>query len=742
VLSGFAEGTDLSVKSSVIPEMVYYGIDTVYLKHIVADTNEPHHFDANFDPYHVSYGYGESTITTFAGAKDPCSLVEPSVSMPAILDPGYDHHTLTLIPNADPANPDLEGYPKKVSGTFMEVRIEVNNSTDDNWINTTITPQLTPELGNTSVELSYVAYPRPLVPSKYDPGTGKIVKGDQPGTFTTGWRFNQPEGEVLIKTGNMLNLMQPTRRAYFVFLLKIDPALKNGFYEIPFTLSGTKKHYSGASHGSVSYAVPNAMFCIADKNATGTVREFEKIILAHSTLKSLNVSSTNKFVPTGRIKWSVTDFGTTEFAGVPGTLQAGADGKIDLGRFTSFPGLDTTQLVIMQEGTVDSYNTTADILRLTDGQLLNYTTSDGAKTLPSDRLLVKPVGPRIRIKNSIYTKNGLRVTDTIIYEPEQELYVNTLLTARNTGSDISSHTHVNIFPGPFYHVLTDSLDANCLFNNGLLSVDFGNIIPGEMKEQLLPFVLKPDQLPEGMDIRTIIEQSGIDYEGTLVDVAFRFTDTNKVLLDLYDFEATRISFDDLGNGQVQVNASADNRGLGGKDVWFRIYPIIGGGTYEFPIAEIRVENFVPGQQIDLSGIYKLPVTDKSIEFIAIVDDGYDFVEITEMNNSIKTSFVVTATDDTKIQGNTLTVYPMPFSDDVTFEYTLDKDYINVALRVFDLNGKLRLEINDLPSANGVNSVHWRSTDLPAGNYIYKVSGQVNAGIPEVIFTGRLTKINR
>ena len=68
--------------------MVYYGIDTVYLKHVVADTNEPHNFDANFDPYHISYGYGETTITTFAGAKDPCSLVEPPVSMPAILDPG------------------------------------------------------------------------------------------------------------------------------------------------------------------------------------------------------------------------------------------------------------------------------------------------------------------------------------------------------------------------------------------------------------------------------------------------------------------------------------------------------------------------------------------------------------------------------------------------------------------------------------------------------------------------------
>ena len=129
VLSGFAKGTDLSVQSQVIPEMVYYGIDTVYLKHVVADTNEPHYFDANFDPYHISYGYGETTITTYVGAKDPCSLVEPAISMPAILDPGFDNHTVTLIPNADAGNPDLAGYPKQVTGTFLEVRVEVNNST-------------------------------------------------------------------------------------------------------------------------------------------------------------------------------------------------------------------------------------------------------------------------------------------------------------------------------------------------------------------------------------------------------------------------------------------------------------------------------------------------------------------------------------------------------------------------------------------------------------------------------------
>jgi hypothetical protein len=741
VLSGFAKGTDLSVQSQVIPEMIYYGIDTVYLKHVIADTNEPHYFDANFDPYHISYGYGETTVTTYVGAKDPCSLIEPAISMPAILDPEFDNHTITLIPNADAGNTDLAGYPKQATGTFLEVRIEVNNSTADNWINTTVTPQIPAELGNTKIELSYVAYPRPLVPSHYNAASGEIIPGDQPGTFTTGWRFNQPEGEVLINMGSTLNLMQPTRRAYFVFLVNIDPALENGIYEIPFALSGAKKHYSGADHGAVSYAVPNALFCIGDKDESGNVSEYQQIILGQSALQSLDVAATSDFIPTGRIKWAVNDFGRQEFENLPGTLTANGS-AIDLSRFDAFPVPDTTQLVILQEGVVDSYNTTAELMRLTDGQTVNYTNVEGNQQAVSERLLVKPVGPRIKIKNTLYSINGVQVTDTIIYESEEDLYVETLLTAKNTGSDISSNTVVNIFPGEFYEVVTTDLASNCSFNNGILSVDFGSVIPGEMKDQLLPFVLHPDDLPEGIDIRTLIEQAEIDYEGTLVNVAFSFTDTNKVMLDLYDFEATSLSFTDMGGGQVQVNATVGNRGITGKDVWVRIYPIIGGGAYEFPIAEIRVEDFNPQQTIDLAGNYTLPVTDKSIEFIAIVDDGYDFTEITELNNTLTISYLPTALNDPLTLESALTVYPMPFSDEVNFAYSLEKEYGSISLRVYDLNGRLWVELDNCPSAAGTNSLIWRSTDMPVGNYIYKLTGKEVVGAETLLYTGRLTKVIR
>ncbi len=738
VLSGFAEGTDISVKSEVNPEIIYYGIDTVYLKHVIADTNEPHFFDRNFDPYHVSYGYGESTLTTYVGAKDPCSLIEPAISMPAILDPGYDVHSISLVPNAETGNPDLSGYPRVVSGTFLEVRVEVNNSTADNWINTSITPAIPPELGNTALEMSYVAYPRPLVPSQYDANSGKIVKGDQPGTFTTGWRFNQPEGEVLIKMGNTLNLMQPTRRAYFVFLFRIDPALEKGIYKIPFTISGNRKHYSNVNHGSISYAVPDALFCIVDKNTNGSISEFQQIILDHSSLKNLDVTLTPNFQSTGRIKWSVTDFDKSAFENIPGNLNI-TSGKIDLSKFSAFPVKDTTQLVIMQEGVVDSYNSTAELIRLTDGQLLHYTNSTGEKQIASERLLVKPIGPRIRVRNQIYSVNNVLVTDTTIYESDIDLNIKTRLTVKNSGSDISSNTLVNIDPGPYYEVNTAELASNCTFANGLLKVDMGNVTPGEMKEQFLPFILRPSTLPKGVDIRTVISQSLIDYEGTLIDIAFNFTDTAKVLADLYDFEASSLSFSNLDNGQVQVNASVLNRGIPGKNVWVRIYPVIGGGAHEFPIAEIRVEDFNPMQSVDLSGNYTLPVTDMSIEFLVIVDDDLDYVEITEQNNNLKINYLASSTENPSDREQYFIAYPVPFTDEVNFEYALNMEYQHVTLHVFDLSGKLWMEIRNCPGEQGTNSLSWRNSAMPQGNYIYSITGTEPAGKETLLFTGRIIK---
>jgi hypothetical protein len=740
VLSGFAKGTDISLESKVIPEVVYYGVDTVYLKHVIKDTNEPHVFDANFDPYHLSYGYGESTITTFVGAKDPCSLIEPAISMPAIVDPDFDNYTITLIPGAAevPDKTDLSGYPKEVTGSFIEVRVEVGNSTEDNWINTCVKPQLTADIG--SVELSYVAYPRPLVPSFVS--GDQIIPGDQPGTFTTGWRFNQPEGEVLIKLGDTLNLLQPTRKAYFVFLIKINPALQNGIYEIPFTMNGQRKYYDGTNNGAITFEVPKALFSVVDKDASGQVSAFQKMILDNVSLADLDISSTGNFSSTGVVKYDNKDFEPSEFNDITGELTS-SEGGLDLSSITTFPSKDTSVVVIMQQGVVDSYNTDAEILSLTNGQELSYNhASLGEKNVQSEPLVVIPIGPRVKITNTVYSINGIPVEDTVSFESDEDLYVVTLLSVKNTGTDISSNTEIRINPGPYYTILADSLDSNCSISDGDLVVQLGDIIPGELKMQYLPFILDVEGLPKEIDIRKIIDLSMINYEGTLVDAEFSFEDPKDLLLDIYDFEAISISFEENGNSQVQVHASAFNRGINGQNVWFRIYPIIGGGVNEFAFAEQKLEDFLPGETVELTGVYTLPNTDKSIDFIAIIDDGKQFAEILEMNNSIQIAYQVTGLENNETSTSKLEVFPVPFKDVVTFRYDMIEEYSTVSLSIYNSNGRLVYKLDNCPHQQGQNMINWRNSELPDGNYIYQLQGKSMNGRVEQLFSGQIIKSSK
>ncbi len=723
VMSGFAKGVDIEITSEVSPSLVKFGIDTVCIKHTIEDINEPHNFDINFDPYHISYGYSEATITTYVGAKDPCSLIDPVISMPAILDPEYDHHQVTLVPLADPENEDLTNYPKQVEGTLLEVRIEVMNGTDDNWINTSVNPVIPMELGNTKLEMSYVAYPRPLVPSHVE--GDEIIPGDQPGTFTTGWRFNQPEGEVLVKMGDTLNLLQPTRRAYFVFLFNIDASLEKGIYEIPFTISGEKRYYTGENHGEVSYAIPDAKFSIVDKDENGIVQDFEKIILEQTSLSNLKVNLTSNFTGLGSAKWTVNDVEGEDFDNLENELSVSGSEIIDLSDFSEFPSKDTTKLYILQRGIIDSYNTTAEKLVITNGQELYYNyPPEGDMVVTSNKLVVTPVGPKIKITNKMYRVNGILVSDTIQYESNEDLFAETLLQVKNYGTDVSANTVITIYPGEYYTVLEDSLPANCTYQDGLLKISIGTIIPGEKKEQILPFLISAD-IPQEVDIETVIAMSDIDYEGTAIDASFHFTDPKEVTLDLYDFESIEISYSDSSANSVTVTATAHNRGITATDVWFRIYPSVGeDGALEMQIAEIKIDTFKTGDKITITGTYDLPETDKPISFVAIVDDSKSYHEWIEINNSLRVTFgVSTGIDDLYGNQKEVEMYPNPFSDELFVSYYNENDLENVNIRVYDLQGRLQKVVEDCPMGSGHHVLRLNMDELKTGVYLYEITGQ-------------------
>lgn len=740
-LSGLAQGLDYKLTSSVSPSIVKFGIDTVCIKHVFEDENEPHYFDANFDPYHLSFGYEESTITTFVGAKDPCSLIEPAIAMPAILDPGYDNYDIILVPLADPENPDLTGYPKQVRGTFLEVRIEVTNGTDDNWAGTTVTPSIPAILGSTHLEMSYVAYPRPLVPSHID-GSGNIIPGDQPGTFTTGWRFNQPEGEVLIKMGNTLNLMQPTRRAYFVFLFTIDPSLANGIYEIPLSISGSRYYYTGASHGTINYDVPSAKFCIAEKDLNGQVSEFEKIVLDSGQPEKLEVSITENFQSLRTAKWSLQDVTANDFNNIDSTLNIEHLGNIEIismDVIDTFPTTGISKIYVLQRGIIDSYNTSAEKIRITNGQQLVYSqASPDLFAVTSGPVWVTPVGPKIKITNRVYMVNGVLVDDTLQFESDEDIFVTTLLTIRNNGTDVSSNTLITIYPGDYFEVLTDNLPAGCTYQDGQLIVAAGLLIPGDKYEQLLPFKLSKD-IPKGVDLRPVIKLSEIDYEGTAVEAEFSFTKPDTILLDVYDFEIKELTYSFISDKEVRVTAQAGNRGKAAGNIWFRIYPIFGGGTYEFPLAEILIDSFMTGETKTLSGDFIIPTVNKSIEFIAIIDDHESFHEVIEANNTLKTLFDISVSvDNISDEAVFFELYPNPFVDEVNLEYKLPSDYKQVQLIIYDISGKVCLNVTDLPSFTGRHFVARRLSELNQGIYLYRIVA-VNSDNETIVKTSKLIK---
>jgi hypothetical protein len=713
VLTANAEGVEYKITSSASPTTVKYGVDTVYIKHEIEDINEPHEFDGNYDPYRASFGSPEATVTSMAGGKDPCDWVDPNNATTTIIDLNKDRKTVKLIPGAL-KNTELHnaGYPRSVTGAFLEVKIEVMNGSNYDWENATITPVLT-GLGNTKAELSYVSYPRPLVP------------GDQPAIDTTGWRFNQPEGEVLINLGNVFpSKLQSTRRVYFVFLFNIDPSLAKGIHEIGFTLTGTKTNYKGQSGGNLSLNVAPVKFCIVDKGNDGRPTAYTKFKIGQGTLNTLNVNGSEYFQGLKQVKWSGQDVNYTDFNNMTGTLSATFSNGvevIDLAPVKNLPSADTSKLYLLEKVVVNSYRAGEDI-DLTTGENLKYAYAPlGDFDVPGNKIVVSPYGPRILVKQELYSVNGVPVEKGITINPDDsKLYIVTKLSVINVGSDVSQNTVINVNIGPFYNVLTDSLASNLSYSDGLLTASLGLMVPGETKTAYVYYGFN-QTITSQEDLLTIIRRSNITYQSTVENARFTYSDTTKVLFKAYDFQLEDIQNKKIGDHEYNITATAVNRGLPASNVWLRIYPVVGGGISEFPIAELKIKNFLAGQTIQLPVDYVTPNNEK-IEIYAKIDDGDKIAELIEKNNT-KIALLTEATsgvDEAKGSGSVI-VAPNPFTDQVRFEYQLTADVKEVTLSIYTQTGSEVVKFINCPTQTGLNTINWTPSQLASGNYIYRLT---------------------
>jgi len=714
VLSSFARGTDIQFASQVVPSNVRYGKDTTYLRHMITDEKEPHQFDIGFDPYHLSYGHGECAVTTIVGGKDPCSLIEPSINTSSIIDPSRDQTSVTLVPDPDPSIPALGEFPKEASGTFVLVRIEVNNGTDNNWKNTTLTPVVPGELGSTRPVFSYVAYPRPLVP------------GDDVGTFEAGWRFNQPEGEVLVKPGNNLNLLQPSRRGYFVYLFKMDENLQKGVYTIDFEMKTEQVAYTGESQGSYEYEVPQAMFCVTDKNDAGRITEFQDLVIDQASLGKLTVNPASNLDFIGDVKWSVDEPAPEDFDAMTNILATGQGGaEMDLSVFESFPSVDTTTLYLMQKVGVNSLNR-GEKLKVVHGESLEYTDAYDTYTDPHGPLYVYPVGPRISISKRIEALNGYPLEDTLMFEPDGEILLNTLFEVTNTGNDISSNTRIEIRSGKFYKVQADRLPEGFMLRDSFIVAELGSLVPGETKEFNLFYLLK-HTVKDKTALMELIRASEITYEGTSIPATYGYSDEEELEFRIHDFQLFGASSMQNGN-QVLYEVTAVNRGVPASDVHLRVYPVVGGGIAELPHSQVRIDSFDTYQEHTLKGRYTLPEGEE-VEFLAVIDDGDDIREVFEVNNQLRFdggSDVVQGIHELKAAQH-IVVHPNPFSRHIRVAYTLAGAATRLTMSITSLEGKRIDQVSHLPGSRGDHVLSWTASDLPRGIYILHLEGALVNG---------------
>ncbi len=520
VLSGWAEGVDIRLESWAVPYAVRFGDDTVLHKSTITDLSEfrqtteqnpdgsyetsynlsdpAHRFDDNFDPFHLTKGYdkGEATITTYVGGKDPCSVIEPTenINLSAIINPAVKK-TVTLVPMAA-GEPTLAamGYPKQLSNkSLVQIKVEFTNNSPVDWRNVKLATLIPDSLKNSlSVEMEYLAYPRPLVPN------------DDIGGFNAGWRFNEPEGEVLIKMGNELPLIQPPRRAYYLVLLSVSDNLPDGVYELNFSMTADKcSPVTRQPIGTISYTPPRALISIQRSGTTNP------IVLGQSKLDSLVIvpRSADAYRPFGAAKLErvyTNEDAATTLAGYDKLTETlpvmrGTVSKFDLSALGAFPSLQNKRIRVVEKAAITCVNGNATVENITSSQRLSYTLEDGTRaSASSGAVSVSTRGPKVVLTKKIKALNGKAYADGDVLSADADGRVELalLVTAKNRGLSAdnvrATYTNEGLFV-PNTERIAQSCPT-CQVAGSSVDISFGTMMSGSEKSVTLYYSLNTAEL--------------------------------------------------------------------------------------------------------------------------------------------------------------------------------------------------------------------------------------------------------
>jgi hypothetical protein len=236
----------------------------------------------------------------------------------------------------------------------------------------------------------------------------------------------------------------------------------------------------------------------------------------------------------------------------------------------------------------------------------------------------------------------------------------------------------------------------------------------------------------------LVKSSDIAYEGTSVIASYEYKDEGKMQFGIHDFQLfAAVSVVD-GN-QALIEVSAVNRGLPAKNIYLRVYPIIGEGIAELPLAEIMADSLATYQELTLESTYLLPLGEE-VDFIAIIDDGDDIREVFELNNSLRfdAGGTVSGLFDPKNETCNFTVFPNPFTRELNIAYQLHEQVKNIIIKITNLDGKIVDQVTKVPIQKGKHVVSWHVSELQKGIFIVSIEG---TSIDGKLFSKQVTAIS-
>jgi hypothetical protein len=135
---------------------------------------------------------------------------------------------------------------------------------------------------------------------------------------------------------------------------------------------------------------------------------------------------------------------------------------------------------------------------------------------------------------------------------------------------------------------------------------------------------------------------------------------------------------------------------------------------------LKIANFQPGQTVQLPVNYKTPNNQK-IEIFGKIDDGDDYQELIEKNNTEIALLTEALSVDNLTKNCKVIVAPNPFTDWVRFTYELPAGTKEVSISIFTQKGSEVVQFIHCPIQTGSNSIDWSPSQLTPGNYIYRIS---------------------